>query len=104
MGLLNIKYATTGVLFATIVYMSGGVIGTFHHLYFAGTPTAIIALGASFSALEVVPLVFMGFEAYHNLQLSKATAWVKSYKWPIYFIISVSFWNLVGARYVRFSY
>ncbi|MFZ0280724.1 MAG: nitric-oxide reductase large subunit [Bacteroidales bacterium] len=97
MGLLNIKYATTGVLFATIVYMCGGVIGTFHHLYFAGTPTAIIALGASFSALEVVPLVFMGFEAYHNLQLSKATAWVKSYKWPIYFIISVSFWNLVGA-------
>lgn len=97
MGLLNIKYATTGVLFATIVYMTGGVIGTFHHLYFAGTPTAIIALGASFSALEVVPLVFMGFEAYHNLQLSRATAWVKSYKWPIYFIISVSFWNLVGA-------
>jgi len=97
MGLLNIKYATTGVLFATIVYMSGGVIGTFHHLYFAGTPTAIIALGASFSALEVVPLVFMGFEAYHNLALSKSTPWVKSYKWPIYFIISVSFWNLVGA-------
>ena len=97
MGLLNIKYATTGVLFATIVYMLGGVLGTFHHLYFAGTPTAVIALGASFSALEVVPLVFMGFEAYHNLQLSRATAWVKSYKWPIYFIISVSFWNLVGA-------
>ncbi|MCU0457476.1 MAG: nitric-oxide reductase large subunit [Bacteroidales bacterium] len=97
MGLLNIKYATTGVLFATIVYLAGGVIGTFHHLYFAGTPTAVIALGATFSALEVVPLVFMGFEAYHNLQLSRATAWVKAYKWPIYFIISVSFWNLVGA-------
>jgi nitric oxide reductase subunit B len=97
MGLLNIKYATSGVLFAAIVYMGGGVIGTFHHLYFAGTPTSIIALGASFSALEVVPLVFMGFEAYHNLRLSRATEWVKSYKWPIYFIISVSFWNLVGA-------
>ncbi|MGD0710632.1 MAG: cbb3-type cytochrome c oxidase subunit I [Bacteroidales bacterium] len=23
--------------------------------------------------------------------------WVKTYKWPIYFMISVSFWNLVGA-------
>ncbi|MGB8490995.1 MAG: nitric-oxide reductase large subunit [Bacteroidales bacterium] len=97
MGLLNVKYATTGVIFSTIVYMSGGVIGTFHHMYFTGTPTAVIALGASFSALEVVPLVFMGFEAYNNLQISKATAWVKAYKWPIYFIISVSFWNLVGA-------
>ncbi|HNW69284.1 MAG TPA: nitric-oxide reductase large subunit [Bacteroidales bacterium] len=97
MGLLNIKYATTGVLFATIVYLSGGIIGTFHHLYFSGTPTAVIALGATFSALEVVPLVFMGFEAYHNLRISRATQWVITYKWPIYFLISVSFWNLVGA-------
>lgn len=97
MGLLNIKYATTGVLFATIVYLSGGIIGTFHHLYFAGTPTAVLAFGATFSALEVVPLVLIGFEAYHNLTLSRATDWVKTYKWPIYFLISVSFWNLVGA-------
>ncbi|MPM31182.1 Nitric oxide reductase subunit B [bioreactor metagenome] len=97
MGLLNVKYATSGVLFATIVYLSGGIIGTFHHLYFSGTPTAVLALGATFSALEVVPLVLMGFEAWHNLKLSRATEWVKSYKWPIYFLISVSFWNLVGA-------
>ncbi len=97
MGLLNIKFATSGVLFATIVYLTGGILGTFHHLYFSGTPTAVLALGASFSALEVVPLVLMGFEAYHNLKLSRATEWVKTYKWPIYFLISVSFWNLVGA-------
>jgi nitric oxide reductase subunit B len=97
MGLLKIRLATSAVLFATIVFLAGGIIGTFHHLYFAGTPVAIIALGASFSALEVVPLVFMGFEAWHNLKLSKATVWVKAYKWPIYSFISVSFWNLVGA-------
>lgn len=97
MGLLDIKYATSGVLFATIVYISGGIIGTFHHLYFAGTPTAVLALGASFSALEVVPLVLMGFEAYHNVRISRATEWVKTYKWPVYFLISVTFWNLVGA-------
>lgn len=97
MGLLNIKFATTGVLFATIVYLTGGILGTFHHLYFSGTPTGVLALGSSFSALEVVPLVLMGYEAYHNLKLSRATSWVKEYKWPIYFLISVSFWNLVGA-------
>jgi nitric oxide reductase subunit B len=97
MGLLNVKFATFAVLFSAIVYLSGGIIGTFHHLYFSGTPTAVIALGASFSALEVVPLVLMGFEAYHNLKLSRATEWVKTYKWPIYFFISVSFWNFVGA-------
>ncbi len=97
MGLLKIKFATSAVLFATIIYLAGGIIGTFHHLYFTGTPTAILALGATFSALEVVPLVLMGFEAYHNLKLSRSTNWVKAYKWPIYCLISVSFWNLVGA-------
>jgi len=97
MGLLKIKTATSGVLFSTIVFLTGGIIGTFHHLYFSGTPTAVLALGASFSALEVVPLVLMGFEAYHNLKISKATKWIQAYKWPIYCFISVSFWNLVGA-------
>jgi nitric oxide reductase subunit B len=97
MGLLNVKTATSSVIFATIIYLAGGIIGTFHHLYFTGTPTSVMALGATFSALEVVPLVMIGFEAYHNLKLSKATFWIKIYKWPIYCFIAVSFWNLVGA-------
>jgi nitric oxide reductase subunit B len=95
--LLRPAIATATVLFSTIIFLSGGIVGTFHHLYFTGTPTSILALGASFSALEVVPLVLIGFEAYHNLQLSRAREWVKVYKWPIYFFISVAFWNLVGA-------
>ena len=97
LGLLNIKRATVGSLFATIIYLLGGIIGTFHHLYFAGAPMSIIALGASFSALEVVPLVLMGFEAWHNYQLTKTTVWIKKYKWAIYSFIAVAFWNLVGA-------
>ena len=97
MHLIKASLATTNVLFSTIIFLSGGIIGTFHHLYFTGTPTAVLALGATFSALEVVPLVLMGFEAYHNISLSKAREWVKAYKWPIYFFISVAFWNLVGA-------
>ncbi|MDP4205531.1 MAG: nitric-oxide reductase large subunit [Bacteroidota bacterium] len=97
MGLLKIKYATSAVLFSTIIYLIGGIIGTFHHLYFTGTPTAVIALGATFSALEVVPLVVIGFEAWHNYRISYSTQWIKTYKWPIYYFLSVSFWNLVGA-------
>ena len=97
MGLLKIKTATSAVLFSTIIFLAGGIIGTFHHLYFAGTPTAVIALGATFSALEVVPLVFMGFEVFHNLKISRSTEWIKAYKWPIYCFISVAFWNFVGA-------
>jgi len=89
--------ATTAVLFSTIVFLAGGILGTFHHLYFTGTPTAVLALGATFSALEVVPLVLMGFEAYDNLKLSRGSGWIQSYKWPIYSFIAVAFWNLVGA-------
>ncbi|UFJ63153.1 cbb3-type cytochrome c oxidase subunit I [Anoxybacillus sediminis] len=97
MGLLQIRTATSSVLFSTIVFLFGGIIGTFHHLYFSGTPTGVLAFGATFSALEVVPLVLIGFEAYENLTLSRARPWVSSYKWPIYYFIAVAFWNLVGA-------
>lgn len=97
MGLLRSRSATRAVLFATVIFLSGGMIGTFHHLYFTGTPVAVLALGATFSALEVVPLVLIGFEAYENLTLSRARPWVTAYKWPIYFFVAVAFWNLVGA-------
>jgi nitric oxide reductase subunit B len=97
MKLVRSSTATTAVLFSTIVFLSGGILGTFHHLYFTGTPTAIMAIGATFSALEVVPLVLMGFEAYDSLKISHGAEWIKAYKWPIYCLIAVAFWNLVGA-------
>jgi len=97
LGLLSTITATRAVLFSTTIYLAGGIIGTFHHLYFTGTPTAILALGATFSALEVVPLVLIGYEAYGNLTLSRSQPWAAAYKWPIYFFVAVGFWNLVGA-------
>src|SRR5581483_4360270 len=97
LGLLATVTATRAVLFSTTIYLAGGIIGTFHHLYFTGTPTAILALGATFSALEVVPLVLIGYEAYGNLTLSRSQPWAAAYKWPIYFFVAVGFWNLVGA-------
>lgn len=97
MNIIKPSIATTTVLFSTIVFLSGGILGTFHHLYFSGTPISVLALGATFSALEVVPLVLLGFEAYDNLKLTRSSDWIKAYRWPIYFFISVAFWNLVGA-------
>lgn len=93
LGLLRTKTATLNILLATIIFLSGGIIGTFHHLYFSGTPKAVMALGATFSALEVVPLVLIGYEVYENYRLSKSTQWLKDYKWPIYCLIAVAFWN-----------
>jgi nitric oxide reductase subunit B len=95
--LIRTSTATSASLFSTSVFLSGGIIGTFHHLYFAGTPAVVMGLGAVFSALEVVPLVLIGFEAWENLRLTALRQWVASYRWPIYFFVAVAFWNLVGA-------
>jgi nitric oxide reductase subunit B len=97
MGLLKAANATTAVIFSTVIFLGGGILGTMHHLYFTGTPTAVLALGATFSALEIVPLVLIGFEGYENLTLTQARPWVSAYRWPILFFVAVAFWNLVGA-------
>jgi nitric oxide reductase subunit B len=97
LGLIAATTATRASLFSTCIFLSGGIIGTFHHLYFSGTPSVVMALGAVFSALEVVPLVLVGIEAWENLRLSDARRWVGAYRWAIYFFVAVAFWNLVGA-------
>ena len=97
LGLLSLKTAGVATLLSATVYLSGGIIGTLHHLYFSGTPTVTLGFGAVFSALEVVPLVFVGYEAWENIRLSRASDWVRKYRWPIAFFVAVAFWNLVGA-------
>jgi nitric oxide reductase subunit B len=97
MGLVRATTATASVILTSTVYLTGGIIGTMHHLYFSGTPTAVMAWGATFSALEIVPLVLVGFEAFENLKLGTVRPWVRAFRWPIYFFGAVAFWNLVGA-------
>ena len=97
LGLVSARSATRAVLFATAIFLLGGIPGTFHHLYFSGTPVSIMAVGATFSALEVVPLVLIGREAWHNRQLGLAAPWAEAYRWPIACFLAVAFWNLVGA-------
>jgi nitric oxide reductase subunit B len=95
--LVSLRTAGEASVLSSTIFLSGGIIGTLHHLYFSGTPTVVLALGSVFSALEVVPLLFVGYEAWHNILLSRATSWVRKYRWPIYFFVSVAFWNMVGA-------
>ena len=97
LNLVSIKTAGRATVLSATIFLSGGIIGTLHHLYFSGTPMVVLALGSVFSALEVVPLMFVGYEAWENIKLSRATEWVKKYKWAIYFFVSVAFWNMLGA-------
>ncbi|MFT5488631.1 MAG: nitric oxide reductase subunit B [Paracoccaceae bacterium] len=97
MKILRATTAAMMVLLATIIFLFGGVLGTFHHLYFSGTPTSVIAVGATFSALEVVPLMVVGFEAYQRSKIERQSLWENNYHWPFMFFAAVLFWNLVGA-------
>lgn len=97
LGVINAKLAAKASLLSGAIYLSGGIIGTLHHLYFAGTPTVALAFGSVFSALEIVPLTLVGFEAWENIHRSRARDWLAQYKWVIYFFVAVAFWNLVGA-------
>jgi len=94
---INTESAAQASLLSAAIYLSGGIIGTLHHLYFAGTPTVALAFGSVFSALEIVPLTLVGYEAMENYRRTKAAVWLGQYKYPIYFFVAVAFWNLVGA-------
>lgn len=97
LGLVKPLLAAQATLLSGTIYLSGGIIGTLHHLYWAGTPTVALAWGSTFSALEVVPLALVGFAAWEDIRVSRAAPWVARYRWPIRFFLAVAFWNMVGA-------
>ncbi len=97
LNLIRPAFAARAALLSATIFLSGGIIGTCHHLYFSGTPTVALAWGSVFSALEVVPLTLVAFGAMEDLRRGKLTVWAQRYKWPIYYFVSVAFWNMVGA-------
>ncbi|HEY0858234.1 MAG TPA: nitric-oxide reductase large subunit [Albitalea sp.] len=103
LGLVRTVSANRAIVAETIVFLFGGILGTLHHLYFTGTPTSIIAVGAVFSALEVVPLALIGLEALQTYRRSKDAPWLVAYKWPILCFVAVGFWNTVGAGVLGFA-
>jgi len=97
MGLVSRKLATIATLASASLFMLGGVPGTFHHMYFAGTTTPVMAVGATFSALEVVPLILLGHEAWENWRLKDRAPWMERVRWPLQFFVACAFWNMLGA-------
>ena len=102
MRLLRPSTAAIYVMFSAMIFLGGGVLGTFHHLYFAGTPESVLALGAVFSALEVVPLTLIAFEAHDHWRAERHAPWTRRYHLPLMFFLAVAFWNLVGAGVLGF--
>ena len=126
-GVVSRLTATRVIYLDAILYFGGGFIGTGHHWYWSGQGTANMALSALFSALEVVPLTLITLDAWDFVRLSqkggtKAIASIiepvestalgsrdqppilqtemngePKNKWTFYFLMSVGFWNFLGA-------
>ena len=101
LGVVQRKIAMRIILLDVILYSAGGILGTMHHLYFSGTPVEHMALGAFFSALEVIPLTFLTIEAWSFLQLGARQESRSSapfpHRWAVMFLVAVGFWNFLGA-------
>ena len=105
-GMVPEQRATRLIYLEIILYSIGGVVGTMHHLYFSGAPAVHMALGAFFSAMEVVPLVLLTFEAWRFIRMGGGkrgeTVMNSSdadfpHKWAVMFLAAVGFWNFIGA-------
>jgi nitric oxide reductase subunit B len=104
MGLVTAKTATRVVYLDAILYLGAGIVGTAHHWYFTGQTTMAMALGACFSAMEVVPLTLLTLDAWDFIRLGRAAEHdggaleaARRQKWAIYFLMAVGVWNFVGA-------
>ncbi len=95
-GLVSRKLAERAVYFEIILIFLGGVIGTGHHLYWAGGPSMWVPMGSMFSFIEVLPLVLLIIEAITQYRLIKAHEEFK-YRLAYTYIIGAAFWNFVGA-------
>jgi len=101
LGVVHERTALRMIYLDLILYSAGGIVGTMHHLYFSGEPALHMALGAFFSAAEVIPLTFLTVEAWSFLQLG-TTQQAKGktpfpHYWAVMFLAAVGFWNFLGA-------
>jgi nitric oxide reductase subunit B len=101
LGVVRERVALIVVFLDILLYSIGGVIGTMHHVYFSGEPAEHMALGAVFSAAEVIPLTFLTVEAWSFLQLGarqeSRAATPFPHRWAVMFLVAVGFWNFLGA-------
>jgi nitric oxide reductase subunit B len=95
-GLVSRQLAERSVYLELILIFLGGVLGTGHHLYWAGEPGLWVPLGTMFSFIEVLPLVLLIIEAIQHHRLIKADGGFK-YGLAYTYIIGAAFWNFVGA-------
>ncbi len=102
LGLVTAHSTLRATYFQLIILLGSGIIGTGHHYYWIGAPEAWMALGAIFSALEVIPLSLLMVEAYRQYKVIRAGGGEFPYAASFWFLVATAFWNLFGAGVLGF--
>jgi len=103
LGLVSKQTATRIIYLDAVLFLGAGILGTGHHWYWNGQTAVSMAISASFSALEVVPLILLTLEASDFARLMRTRTDDKGnkidfpHKWTFYFLIAVGIWNFIGA-------
>ena len=103
MGLVGKQTATRIIYLDAVLFLGAGILGTGHHWYWNGQTNASMAISASFSALEIVPLILLTLEASDFGRLIKpqkdeyGNKIPFPHRWSFYFLIAVGVWNFIGA-------
>jgi nitric oxide reductase subunit B len=96
LGLVSRQLAERSVYLELILIFLGGVIGTGHHLYWAGGPGMWVPMGTMFSFIEVLPLVLLILDAMENHDIIHRQRQFR-YGLAYTYILGSAFWNFVGA-------
>ncbi|GGN96214.1 nitric-oxide reductase large subunit [Haloarcula pellucida] len=102
MNLLKRQSAAKAVMFEALLVMGTGVIGVSHHYWWIGMPDIWVPLGSAFSTLELVPLVFILYEAINEYRAMATGGESFPYTIPFMFIVASGVWNFVGAGVLGF--
>ncbi len=103
LGLVTRITATRIIYMDAVLFLGAGILGTGHHWYWTGQSSTSMAISATFSAMEVVPLILLTLEAsdfaklMHSRVDDKGNKAVFPHKWTFYFLIAVGVWNFIGA-------
>lgn len=95
-GLVSRQLAERAILFEWILILGSGILGTGHHMFWAGEPATWLSVGSVFSFLEVLPLFLLLLDAVEQRRHLAARAEFP-YRLAFLFIIGSVLWNFIGA-------
>ncbi|WP_313469033.1 cbb3-type cytochrome c oxidase subunit I [Carnobacterium sp.] len=102
MKLTTVRSTVRMLYFQLILLLGAGVVGMGHHYFWEGDHSIWLALGACFSALEVVPLCLLIWDAYTHYRIMRDSGKEFPYKGTFNFLAATGIWNAIGAGALGF--